>query len=202
MSVLRSPPALTGSFVTNNPPNAWHDFNDKLAKTPTREHSENIPTLGLAVYQHLWQKPRQPRKRKALGELAEQLEIEMTETEMMHVPIYQGGPVQTDRGFVLHQPLGDWDNSMQVTPDISLTMSQDILEAIAQGLGPDKYLIMLGYAGWGEGQLEEELVANAWLNGPADVPIIFDTPAESRWTAAAAHLGVELNLLSSDMGHA
>ena len=137
-----------------------------------------------------------------LGELAEQLDIEISETEMMHTPIYQGGPVQTDRGFVLHQPLGEWDNSMPVTADISLTMSQDILEAIGQGLGPDKYLIMLGYAGWGEGQLEEELLANAWLNGPADIETIFDTSVDDRWQAAASSLGIELTQLSSDVGHA
>ncbi len=81
-------------------------------------------------------------------------------------------------------------------------MSQDIIEAIAQGVGPEQYLITLGYAGWGEGQLEEELTANAWLNGPADNAIIFSTPAESRWTAAAAHLGIQLSQLSNDIGHA
>ena len=137
-----------------------------------------------------------------LDELLEHLHIENRRHQPGSTPIYQGGPVQTDRGFVLHQPGGEWDNSMQVSPEVSLTMSQDILEAIAEGVGPEKYLIMLGYAGWGEGQLEEELVANAWLNGPANIPIIFDTPAESRWTAAAAHLGVELSLLSNDVGHA
>ncbi len=140
---------LAGQFLIAMPnladPNFFHTV------TYMCEHSP-VGAMGLVI--------NRPTE-LTLGDLAEQLEIEMTETEMTHVPIYQGGPVQTDRGFVLHQPLGDWDNSMQVTPDISLTMSQDILEAIAQDLGPDKYLIMLGYAGWGEGQLEEELVANA-----------------------------------------
>lgn len=138
----------------------------------------------------------------SLGNLAEQLEIEVTEPEMANTPIYQGGPVQTDRGFVLHSPEGDWDNTLMVTPGIALTMSQDIIEAIAQGIGPEQYLITLGYAGWGEGQLEEELTANAWLNGPADSKIIFSTPVESRWTAAAAHLGIQLSQLSNDIGHA
>ena len=110
--------------------------------------------------------------------------------------------MQTERGFVLHTPFGEWDNSLEVTPEVTLTLSQDILEAIGAGVGPEKYIIALGYAGWGEGQLEEELAANAWLNGPADAAIIFDTPAESRWTAAASHLGVDLGTLSSDVGHA
>ncbi|MCG6934461.1 MAG: YqgE/AlgH family protein [Proteobacteria bacterium] len=138
----------------------------------------------------------------SLGELAEQLDIEVTEPPMANVPIYQGGPVQTDRGFVLHTPQGEWDNTLSITPDIALTVSQDILESIAQGVGPEHFLITLGYAGWGEGQLEEELAANAWLNGPADTRIIFSTPVESRWPAAAAHLGIDLGQLSSDIGHA
>ncbi len=137
-----------------------------------------------------------------LGELADQLNIEITEAELARLPIYHGGPVQTDRGFVLHTPGGEWDNSLPINATIELTTSQDIIEAIAQGVGPEHYLIALGYAGWGEGQLEDELAANAWLNGPAETDIIFKTPADSRWTAAAAHLGVALDQLSSDVGHA
>lgn len=181
---------LTGHFLIAMPnladPNFFHTVTYMCEHTPAG-------AMGLVI--------NRPTE-LTLGELAEQLNIEVTEAEMMHIPIYQGGPVQTDRGFVLHQPVGEWDNTLQIAPNVALTMSQDILEAIAQGVGPERFLIMLGYAGWGEGQLEEELAANAWLNGPADMPIIFDTPAESRWNAAAAHLGVELSLLSSDVGHA
>lgn len=137
-----------------------------------------------------------------LADLAEQLNIEITEPELADTPIYQGGPVQLERGFVLHSPLGEWDSTLEVTPDIGLTMSQDIIDAIANGVGPDHFLIALGYAGWGQGQLETELAANAWLNGPADSQIIFKQPIENRWTAAAALLGVDINTLSPDVGHA
>ena len=137
-----------------------------------------------------------------LADVVEQMDMEIGDPDLADTPIYQGGPVQLERGFVLHSPLGEWDNSMEITPDLALTMSQDIIEAIADGMGPNKYLIMLGYAGWGEGQLEDELAANAWLNGPADNSILFQTAIEDRWTAAAALLGVDLNTLSNDVGHA
>lgn len=135
-------------------------------------------------------------------ELLEHLELETSDAELANLTIYQGGPVQTERGFVLHNNEGQWDASIPVTSKLAVTMSQDIIEAIANGEGPSQYLITLGYAGWGDGQLEDELAANAWLNGPADASIIFDLPVEQRWTAAAAHLGVELSRLSNDVGHA
>ena len=130
------------------------------------------------------------------------LDIKDTRCSTGYIPIYQGGPVQTERGFVLHRDIGQWEASIEVSDDIALTMSQDIIEAIAHDEGPSNYLIALGYAGWGAGQLEEELAANAWLNGPADAAIIFELPVEQRWTASAKHLGVELNNLSTDVGHA
>jgi len=135
-------------------------------------------------------------------ELLEHLGLETDDPDLAQLTIYQGGPVQTERGFVLHSNDGDWDASIQVTDNMVMTMSQDIIEAIALGEGPRQYLITLGYAGWGDGQLEEELANNAWLNGPADAGIIFDLPVEQRWSAAAAHLGVELSRLSTDVGHA
>jgi putative transcriptional regulator len=137
-----------------------------------------------------------------LADLAEQLNIEVTEPELAETPIYQGGPVQLERGFVLHSPLGEWDSTLEVTPDTGLTMSSDIIDAIANGVGPQKFLIALGYAGWGQGQLETELAANSWLNGPADNRIIFDYPVNERWSAAAAALGVDIKNLSTDVGHA
>ncbi len=182
---------LTGHFLIAMPnladPNFFHTV------TYLCEHTPGGGAMGVVI--------NRPTD-LTLGELTEQLNIEITEPDVRHVPIYQGGPVQMERGFVLHPVQDEWDNSLQITPEIALTMSQDIIEAIAAGVGPEKYIITLGYAGWGEGQLEEELAANAWLNGPADSSIIFDTPAESRWTAAASHLGVALNQLSSDIGHA
>ena len=103
---------------------------------------------------------------------------------------------------MLHSDGSDWDSTLQVTPEISVTTSKDILESIAAGKGPDHHLVALGYAGWACGQLEDEISANAWLSGPADSQIIFNTPVELRWKAAAQLLGVDLNLISSDAGHA
>jgi putative transcriptional regulator len=118
------------------------------------------------------------------------------------IPVFQGGPVQMERGFVLHQPLGSWEATLPVTDEIGITMSRDIIEAIARGEPLDHYLIALGYAGWGSGQLENEMAANAWLSGPADPDILFEKPVDDRWSLSAAHLGVDLSLLSSDIGHA
>lgn len=115
--------------------------------------------------------------------------------------VYSGGPVQIERGFVLHRNDTEWQSTLKISPEISLTASRDIIEAIADGTGPKDFLIALGYAGWGEGQLEAEIAANSWLTVPADTGIIFNTPHEQRWTAAAQPLGIDLNLISSVAGH-
>jgi putative transcriptional regulator len=137
-----------------------------------------------------------------LQDLLTQIDIEATDVGAAPIPVFQGGPVQTERGFVLHQPIGNWDATLQVTDDVGVTMSRDILEAIAQGDAPQRFLVTLGYAGWGAGQLEREMAENAWLSGPADAGVIFDEPVEQRWALSAAHLGIDLSLLSSDIGHA
>ena len=137
-----------------------------------------------------------------LGEILRHMDIHTDDIEVASQTIYMGGPVQNDRGFVLHEPLGDWEATLQVTEDIGITSSRDILAAIAVGEGPNNAIITLGYAGWGAGQLEQELAANTWLSGPADRNIVFNTPSERRWLEAAALIGVDLNLLSSEAGHA
>ncbi len=138
----------------------------------------------------------------SLGEVLTHMDMETVDAEAAGLPVFQGGPVQVERGFVLHEPLGNWDATLKVSDDIGITASQDVLAAIAAGKGPKRALIVLGYAGWGAGQLEREMAENAWLSGPATAGILFDTPVEKRWEAAAALLGVDLNLLSSDAGHA
>ena len=137
-----------------------------------------------------------------LREIFQHMDLEPATDTIGDQPVYLGGPVQQDRGFVLHRPLGDWEATLKVSGDIGVTSSRDILMAIAAGEGPRHSLIALGYAGWGAGQLEQELAANAWLSGPADERIAFDLPHEQRWEAAAAKLGVDLHLLTSEAGHA
>jgi putative transcriptional regulator len=116
--------------------------------------------------------------------------------------VYLGGPVEEERGFVLHTHTDPWDSTLPVDESISITTSRDILEAMARGEGPQRTLVALGYAGWGAGQLERELQDNAWLSGPTDQAILFELPADQRWEAAARLLGVDVNLLSSEAGHA
>ncbi|MES9897505.1 MAG: YqgE/AlgH family protein [Sedimenticola sp.] len=137
-----------------------------------------------------------------LGDILDQLDISADSAQNIDQIIYTGGPVQNERGFVLHTNDSKWDSTLPITAATSITTSRDILEAIAHGQGPEKSLISLGYAGWAEGQLEEELRSNSWLNGPAEEQIIFDLPSDHRWQAAALALGVDINLLSGDAGHA
>ncbi|HKJ08934.1 MAG TPA: YqgE/AlgH family protein [Gammaproteobacteria bacterium] len=155
------------------------------------EHNDE-GALGIVI-----NRPMDMRVREILSHL----EIEPTRAEAADQPVYAGGPVQRERGFVLHEPLGHWEATLPVTDTIGLTASRDILAAIARGEGPPQHRIALGYAGWGAGQLEQEIVDNAWLSGPATARILFETPAEQCWQAAAGLLGVDLNLISGQAGH-
>ena len=137
-----------------------------------------------------------------LDELLKHLQIPIEQPDAATIPLYSGGPVQQEQGFVLHTPIGNWDSTLQITDAIAITTSRDILQALARHEGPDRVLIALGYAGWGPGQLEREMIANAWLSGPADPDILFNVAINERWAAAAALLGVDLRLLSGDTGHA
>ncbi len=137
-----------------------------------------------------------------VSEILEQMSITMEDGETLrNQPVFLGGPVQRERGFVIHQPIGNWEASLAVTDTIGVTTSRDILMAMAGGTGPRRSLVALGYAGWGAGQLEREIAANAWLSGPADLRVLFETPIDRRWHAAAMILGVDLNLLSGEVGH-
>jgi len=137
-----------------------------------------------------------------LEEVFNHMELTDATPRARQMPVHLGGPVQQDRGFVLHEPLGDWEATLKVTDRIGITSSVDILAAIAREAGPEHSLIALGYAGWGAGQLEQEMLDNAWLSGPADPEILFSTPDERRWIAAAASLGIDFSRLSGDAGHA
>lgn len=134
--------------------------------------------------------------------LLEQIGISFDSGILKPAAVHYGGPVQTDRGFVLHMPLGQWQSTLVVSPEIGLTTSRDILQAVAGGEGPRHMLVTLGYAGWAPGQLEHELAQNAWLTVPASPEVIFDLPAEARLPAAMSLLGVDFANLSEQVGHA
>ena len=117
-------------------------------------------------------------------------------------PVYLGGPVHKGQIFVLHGPPFHWEGIHPVTPSLALSNSKDILEALARGAGPDFFMITLGCAGWGPGQLEAEIMANAWLTCPLEEGILFQTPVAQRWEKAAKSIGVDLSLLTDTVGHA
>jgi len=138
-----------------------------------------------------------------VGELMEQMDEHPSQESIGIKPVFRGGPVDVERGFVLHQTSGEsWESSLPVTEHISLTSSNDIITAMAKGDGPEKSLVALGYSGWGAGQLEAEIRHNAWLNVPATSQILFDTEVPDRWEAAAKLIGIDIHQLTGDVGHA
>lgn len=138
-----------------------------------------------------------------LGDILGQMDIKSDDVELLATPVLAGGPVQPERGFVLHDPTErEWDSSFQISPQLSLTTSRDILVAMAAGEGPARAVVALGYAGWGAGQIEIELQENTWLAATADSAILFETPLEQRWSAAARLIGIDMSLLTSYAGHA
>ncbi len=137
-----------------------------------------------------------------LQDVLEHMNISHEPSDIDLQPVYTGGPVETERGFVLHSSGSAWDSTLQLSEHLCVTTSRDILEALAAGKGPEKSFLALGYAGWAAGQLDYELQQDTWISGPADPGIIFDTPSESRWEAAARLLGVDVHLISSVAGHA
>jgi len=137
-----------------------------------------------------------------VSQIFEQLELGYT-TKVGNQSLLSGGPVQVERGFVLHRTSDQqWESTLPISNDISLTASSDIISDIANDQGPSDLIITLGYSGWGPGQLEEELASNAWLTIPSDANIIFDVPFDERAKAAAAKAGIDFSLISSNIGHA
>ena len=160
------------------------------------EHNDN-GALGLVV-----NKPTT----LTLGTLFEKVELSPPDGELAERPVYYGGPVQTDRGFVLHEPLdeegGHYNATLAVPGGLEMTTSRDVLEALSNGAGPKKLLVTLGYSGWAAGQLEEEIGRNGWLTVDASPAVIFDTPVEQRYERALGLLGIDPRMLSQEAGHA
>ena len=160
------------------------------------EHTEK-GALGLVI-----NKPIDIKLRK----LFEKVELALDREELADMPVYFGGPVQTERGFVLHEKQGDgrghYNSTLSIPGGLEMTTSKDVLEAMAEGGGPTRVLVTLGYSGWQAGQLEDELGRNGWLSVDADPKVIFDTPIEKRYDMALSLLGIDPRMLSQEAGHA
>lgn len=180
---------LTGHFLIAMPAMADPFFSKTL--TYICEHSEQ-GALGLVVNRPI---------DLTLKELFDQLSISSDDQPLGSHPVMFGGPIQLDRGFVLHQPVGKWQSTMVMNQGMGLTTSLDILHAIANGGSPKQLLVALGYSGWAPGQIEHELAQNTWLTVPASSDIIFELPSEERLTAAMNLLGIDFSSLSDEVGH-
>ena len=181
---------LTGHFLIAMP--SLNDGFFNQAVTYICEHDES-GSFGVIINQ---------QTDISLKQVIAEMKIESSGSYDKDQSIFIGGPVDQGRGFILHRPTGNWSSSLVVTDSVALTTSKDILQAIANDEGPEDCIVALGYAGWSAGQLEQEMASNTWLSCPADEQIIFNTPVEERWKAAAKLIGVDLSLLSSDTGHA
>ena len=181
---------LTDHFIIAMPDLLDPNFDHTV--TYICEHDEN-GSFGIVINREI---------DVTLEDIMQQMQIQPGGSTKYKRNIFHGGPVQEGRGFVLHRPLGSWSSTLQINPHVALTSSRDIIEAIANDQGPEDSIIALGYAGWAPGQLEQELAANSWLSCPANEQIIFEIPTEDRWQAAADIIGVDLQLLSHDAGHA
>ncbi|GGI90020.1 YqgE/AlgH family protein [Legionella impletisoli] len=137
-----------------------------------------------------------------LGFVFDQLQIEVTKREQNNMPLLYGGPIQPDRGFVIHRPFGSWRSSLALRDDVTVTTSNDIIRAIAEDHGPKDVLVTLGYTLWSENQLEQEMLDNVWLVCPFNSEIMYDVPFEDRWLYAGASIGVDMRQLTSGSGHA
>lgn len=181
---------LTHHFLIAMP--AMGDPNFVRTLTYIAEHNEQ-GALGIIVNRPL---------DMTVAKLFERVDLALETADVANLPVYFGGPVQTDRGFVLHHPPGEWHSTLIVNEEIGLTSSRDVLQSIGTSGVPARTLISLGYAGWTAGQLEQEMIDNAWLTVPADLAILFETPPEERLPAAMHKLGIDFANLSEAAGHA
>lgn len=181
---------LTNYFLIAVP--TMDDPNFEKTVTYICEHNEN-GALGIVVNRPL---------DLELGEILSQMEINTSNEFLRHTPVFYGGPVNQERGFVIHKPFGKWRSSFEMSEDIVVTTSKDILQAIAESKGPPEHLVTLGHAGWSSGQLEQELARNIWLVTPAQPEILFDVSYDQRWNKAFSLLGIDPKHLVTKVGHA
>lgn len=189
-SYMDSDSLLTNQLLIAMPGMADPNFSTTV--TLICEHNDD-GALGIII--------NRPLNLKLSG-LFEQLSVDDADPDVASNPVMSGGPVGTERGFVLHGKNHSFENTLSVSDDIQLTLSRDVIDAMAAGDGPEKSLVAVGYAGWEAGQLEEEMLLNAWLNVPATPELVFDTPFEERWDSAARLLGIDIASISPDAGHA
>jgi putative transcriptional regulator len=185
---------LTNQFLIAMPGMADDTFSGSVVYLC--EHSEK-GALGLVI-----NKPIDI----TLANLFEKVDLSLEGSELAAQPVYFGGPVQTERGFVLHEPQGDegqsFSSTLQVPGGLEMTTSKDVLEAMSHGQGPRRVLVTLGYSGWSAGQLEDEIGRNGWLTVDAQPEVIFDTPVAERYDRALGLLGIDPRMLSQEAGHA
>jgi len=185
-----SQPTLTNQLLIAMPSLADPNFSQTVALIC--EHSDK-GALAIVLNKPL------PMK---LSDVLSQMKLEPTSDSIAELPVLRGGPVNTDRGFVLHRPGGKWDHTHKVSESIQVTTSRDVLAAMARGDGPTDAFIALGYAGWEAGQLEREMRENAWLTMPVDASLVFDLPFEDRWHGAWRLMGIDVERMSLVAGHA
>lgn len=199
MSDDSAPINLTNHFLIAMPGLADEAFAQSVVYLC--EHSER-GALGLVI-----NKPSDIK----LQNLFDKVDLPLGRTDLKDDPVFQGGPVQTERGFVLHEAMlppqtppseSVYASTMVIPGGLEMTTSRDVLEALSTGAGPSRVLVSLGYAAWGEGQLESEISENSWLTVDADRSVIFDTPVAQRYNKALALLGLQVWMLSPDAGHA
>jgi putative transcriptional regulator len=181
---------LTGHFLLAMPAMADPNFSNSVIYLV--EHNAK-GAMGIVVNQPM---------QLSVAQLFKRIDLPLEHDERGDKQVLLGGPVHTDRGFVLHRPHGSWSSSLSVTGEVALTSSIDVLEAVSNGEGPPEFLLALGYSGWGAGQLEDEISRNAWLNVPGSEAILFEHDSAARQGLAFGLLGVDPRLLSSQAGHA
>ncbi len=199
MSTDSAPLNLTNHFLIAMPGLQGEPFSKSVVYVC--EHSER-GALGLVI--------NKPSDIKLKG-LFDKVDLPLMRADLVNTPVFHGGPLQTERGFVLHEPIfaaadkpeeSVYASTMTIPGGLEMTTSRDVLEAISTGAGPLKVLVSLGYSAWGQGQLESELGENSWLTVDADMAVIFDTPVEQRYERALQLLGLQSWMLSAEAGHA